>query len=688
MPIESFFVDITGSSAGLIRAAGEGEAAAGSLESRLGKVGGSMGMIGSAANTHIGGTAVKNVSLLDRAFGGVLGSVKGVVGGMLSMVGQTAGIGALFGGGAFLVEGVKYAQQYNEQMALLAAAYRNVGQSVPTAAIDEMQKKMQTLGFTEDASNASLLKLAQAHIPVSQQMHVMSVASDLARAKGLDLASAMELLLRAAQGTGRGLIDLGINLPIVIPKAKALQSATDALTKAQQAYHLALDKYGQYSAKTVAAHEKLDAATAKVALDTKEMSNHFSQMPTVLGAIETRLGGAATAYKKANPFVTMGADIQAIARAGGQVLLPFLDQLASTVSKNEPAIASFVKNGVQFLATAAKDAGGFIANDLYPPVKDLIGFVVDHKTVFEAFAGTLTAMWALGKVKSVGGSVIDDLKMLNSGKGMLLNLVHALTGLGSGSSGSGVAGTVTSAAGVRVFVTNWEMMGGGGGGGGNVLGDVAKGGGLGASIASGLTAGLAAAGAGVIAGDVVLALNKGKGSSVLDTSNAARQSGPGAARWGAVIDQQTSSLADSWTTYGPQIRTSLAKSGESAANVKKEMSAIDAAVLDGQVKTQSQLKTFETYWESANLGIKNSAANLATLASLTAGIVADARAAGNINLAGLMQKQARTDNNGVNIHGDVHIALSANSPADAAAAVRNSLLLLQRRGAINKGTLS
>src|ERR1700758_2707301 len=127
MPIESFYVDIIGNADSLVKAAGEGELAAGSLESRLGSVSGGMQTIGKSADEHIGGRAVHNVGLLDRAFNGVFGSIKNVVGSMVSMVGQTAGIGAIFGGAAGLAEGVKLALSYNEQMALIAAAYRNIG---------------------------------------------------------------------------------------------------------------------------------------------------------------------------------------------------------------------------------------------------------------------------------------------------------------------------------------------------------------------------------------------------------------------------------------------------------------------------------------------------------------------------------------------------------------------------------
>ena len=57
------------------------------------------------------------------------------------MVGQTAGIGALFGVSAGLADGVKLAITYNSQMALITAAYKNMGASVPTAQINSMQAR-------------------------------------------------------------------------------------------------------------------------------------------------------------------------------------------------------------------------------------------------------------------------------------------------------------------------------------------------------------------------------------------------------------------------------------------------------------------------------------------------------------------------------------------------------------------
>ena len=561
-----------------------------------------MGSIGSSASTHIGGTAVKNVSLLDKAFGSVGNSIKGALGGMLSMVGQTAGMGALFGGAAGLAEGVKLALSYNTSMGLITTAYKNMGAAVPTVQINSMQASMTKLGFTEDTSNAALLKLAQAHIPVNQQMAAMTTAADLARGKNMDLASAMDLLLKAAQGTGRGLQDLGINLPIVVPKAAALASATTALKTAQDAYNLALDKYGSANAKTVAAHDKLAAATQKVSTDTAAMNDHFSGLGTTLTAVETRVGGAAQAFVAANPFATMGADLQSIARVAGEALLPSLDSVAKWVSANTPAIEAFAKQAVGGLATAAQDAGAFIANDLYPPVKDVIGFVVDHKAVFEAFAGTLTAMWALGKVKSIGGSVIDDLKMLNSGKGALLNIVQKITGLGASSGSSGGIGNVASSEFVqKVYVVN--MGPGGIGGAPGAVGSTAStaetmGGGL---LASGGAATLGI-GAALIGAQIMGGLQNLK--EINDAWVAAEKQGL------AAVLAQT-----------PVIINDFEKIGWSSSQSAQGAAALDAAIRNGSVTTGAQVAAFIANWQT-------SVGNMATVAQLTAGIVADARAVG------------------------------------------------------------
>ena len=621
MTLESFFVDITGSSAGLIRAAGEGEAAAGSLESRLGSVSNGMGGIGKAAESEIGGKSVKNVSLLDKAFGSVGNSIKGALGGMLSMVGQTAGMGALFGGAAGLAEGVKLAISYNASMGLITTAYKNMGAAVPTVQINSMQASMTKLGFTEDASNAALLKLAQAHIPVNQQMAAMSTAADLARGKNMDLASAMNLLLMGVQGTGRGLQTLGINLPAVIPKQLALNAATAAVTKAQDAYNLALDKYGEYNSKTIAAHDKLSAATQKVTTDTAAMADHFAALPGVMTAIQSRVGGAAQAYVAANPFATMGADLQSVARVAGEALLPSLDSVAKWVSANTPAIEAFAKQAVGGLATAAQDAGAFIANDLYPPIKDVIGFVVDHKTVFEAFAGTLTAMWALGKVKSIGGSVIDDLKMLNSGKGALLNIVQKITGLGSSSGSSGLGRRRWSRAVGRGCARlrhehgrRWDGRGRAGAGGSTASTAETMGGGL---LATGGAATLGI-GAALIGAQIMGGLQNLK--EINDARVAAEKQGL------AAVLAQT-----------PVIINDFEKIGWSSSQSAQGAAALDAAIRNGSVTTGAQVAAFIANWQT-------SVGNMATVAQLTAGIVADARAVGTsaaFNQTGSITKQAR-----------------------------------------------
>jgi len=658
MAIEEFYASITGNADGLIRAAGEGEAAAGSLESRMGAVNGGMSSLGTKGAAAVRGST-KEVSLLDKAFGGVFGSIKGVIGGMVGMIGQTAGIGALFGGAVGLVQGVKYAQDYNEQMALINAAYATMGKTVPTTQINSMLASMQKLGFAESDSLPALVGLAQAHIPVSEQMQVMSTAADLARAKNISLASAEDLLLKATTGTGRGLQDLGIILPAVIPKSLALQSATAAMTKAQALYNLDLDKYGAASSKTITAHTALAAATVKVSTDTKEMKNQFAALPQTLAQVESRVAGSAASYKNANPFATMGADLQSIARVGGQALLPFLDQLAGTVQKNEPAIESFVKNGVQFLATAAKDAGSFIANDLYPPVKDVIGFLVQNKGVVEGVVASLTGLYVVKKGVSAAGSVLGDLKELFGGKGVVLNAVHALTGLGSGgSSSSGLVGGLKP---VNVYVTNWEQMGGGGPGGINPT-DVAKNGGLVAIAATAATTALAAAGMLVVIGDVALAFNKGKGTGAQSSTRG--ELDPGYARFGNLQSQQNDAL-----------QTNIGVIQSAAAQTKADQANFDKAF---------GLATTNAYGLAANIkGAGNQV--LAMVSTFASTVLGDSNAVAS-NLGRQAAQLSRSLGGGSPAPITIHIH-GVTDPQAAAVATRNELLMLQRRGALNSGLL-
>jgi hypothetical protein len=89
-------------------------------------------------------------------------------------------------------------------------------------AISKVIAERGKLGFSDDEQRDSLAKLVVATGDVTEALDIQRTAMDLARLKGISLASAADIVVRATQGQTRGLLDLGITVQSVGDKTKIL----------------------------------------------------------------------------------------------------------------------------------------------------------------------------------------------------------------------------------------------------------------------------------------------------------------------------------------------------------------------------------------------------------------------------------------------------------------------------------
>ena len=128
------------------------------------------------------------------------------------------------------------------------------------------------LGFSMSDSLTMYTQLFRATDSVSQSLQEGSVAMDLARATGLDLASAAKQVELAMEGNGRALKQYGINLKDGLSPGEALAELQQKLAGTAQAY--VNTPWGQ-----------LDVATAK----TNELSEALGNglVPALMTALST-----------------------------------------------------------------------------------------------------------------------------------------------------------------------------------------------------------------------------------------------------------------------------------------------------------------------------------------------------------------------------------------------------------------
>jgi hypothetical protein len=188
---------------------------------------------------------------------------------------------------------------------------------------------------------------------------------------------------------------------------------------------------------TLSASQKAMAAYAVFMQKTTDATGQFGQ------TTRDKLSEAAATWHTAEESLADG-------------MLPQLERLSSWETAHGGDLKKDFKEVGDFLGTAAGYAG------------DLIGWFSDHPDVAKGLGLAVASIFVERHVKSWGNTVIgvfhDAEKVWNTTLGKIGLPTFGLPNKTPGPVG-GLPGTVVEdAAGVRVFVTNWEMMRGGPGG--------------------------------------------------------------------------------------------------------------------------------------------------------------------------------------------------------------------------------
>ncbi len=105
-----------------------------------------------------------------------------------------------------------------------------------TAAVEAYAQAQLDMGFDDAATRDSIEQLAGVTKDYTEAIELSGLAADIARAKNIDLATATDAVTRAAQGSARGFIALGINVQGASGKTQLLARAFQNVKGAQDAY--------------------------------------------------------------------------------------------------------------------------------------------------------------------------------------------------------------------------------------------------------------------------------------------------------------------------------------------------------------------------------------------------------------------------------------------------------------------
>ena len=196
------------------------------------------------------------------------GGLGGLAGGLLGTVNPAllaaTAVGALVGG--ILEAGNQAAKEQVNITKLNESLKANVaGWNGNTDAIEALISKRELLAFSDDEQRASMALLVGSTHDVTAAQDLQAIAMDLARFKGIDLATATTAIAKASQGSTRELKALGIEIDDNATAAQNL--ATIQATVAGQAAGYAATTAGKFEAMQIKlgdAIEKLGVAMIPV----------------------------------------------------------------------------------------------------------------------------------------------------------------------------------------------------------------------------------------------------------------------------------------------------------------------------------------------------------------------------------------------------------------------------------------
>ena len=277
------------------------------------------------------------------------------------------------------------------------------------------------LGFTGDEMRASLSRLVTVTKSKEQATRDAALAEDVARAKGIDLETATNIVTKAQLGNVGALKKLGIEVPAVTAAVDALKASHTRATPEQMAAAKAADKQATATAALAAIQKSaqgqaeayagtMQGSLAVAGTEVEGIQEKLGQtlnniVAAVLPPLVKGLGAVADWFgqvaQAAAPFVAQVVDLagQWLAALGTaftqivaavQPLIPVIMQLvhedlevlASVVQAVAkwvtttliPALVQVAKAVLPPLTAALK----WLANDVLPSVADAFKFIASH----------------------------------------------------------------------------------------------------------------------------------------------------------------------------------------------------------------------------------------------------------------------------------------------------------------------
>lgn len=330
--------------------------------------------------------------------GGLTGLAKKlgpIVGGLFgaALIGKAAGAAK-----QFLGDSAKMASAEEASVAKLGASVEATGQSYAEAKgkIDAyLDSELARTALDDGDGREAISRLTNATGDYAKALDLMAVTQDLARAKGMDLTAASELVGKVYNGNTAMLARYGIMLDKDATAEEALAAMQTKFAGQAEAYAKTAEGSAKRRAITMGnLREEIGAKLLPVMAKGEELFAQFVGSPLVQKGIDALIGGLGNMADKAIGIVNafqVGADEGGAGaiflNVAGEILgKPLPDTWITTVYQIEDAI----KTGFATAGTVIEDLKTKW-DDLQPTIDRVAGFIQDNATPILAGLGAIVA---------------------------------------------------------------------------------------------------------------------------------------------------------------------------------------------------------------------------------------------------------------------------------------------------------
>jgi len=347
-------------------------------------------------------TTERSVGSLGKAFGPLKGAVAGLAG------------SALVG---FLSDSARAAADAEAVMARLETAVGNTGESFADLepAINAALDGAEQLAFDGEAAADALSTLTNFTGDASEALDLLGLTMDIARGRGVDLATAATAVGKAAEGNVGALTRMGVAVQEGATAQEALAAAQATFSGQAQTYadttQGAFDKIAVSAGNLQEQIGGLLGPAATLIGILPGLSSGFSLVSGALGGLTGGAGAssvlttvAGAAGGATGPLLALAPAIAAVGVAAGAAAIPvtaFVAAMYLTGDPNEKAAQTFgvLTDGIEKFGLAADDKG-----------TEFLAFVRDY------VGGTINLRDANGKLtgeQKAANEILPDLVGLN-----------------------------------------------------------------------------------------------------------------------------------------------------------------------------------------------------------------------------------------------------------------------------------